>query len=216
MKSRGRVGRSSPSRRATRKATSVFHLITTPLRLRHELAHALPPALAPLLPQTDLPLPAADREHVPGKRPREAPERVGEGLAGREEGGGGPGSGGGGARVDEDGAVLRGGTEKGGESARESMVGCRPSRARARQGRRRGRAGRARTTRGREGRDRRARKQGEGQPTCEHEAMYDAGKPVLGAQATSRTQSVWRSIVSSTAHSFVSSLLARGGKQREA
>lgn len=37
--------------------------------------------------------------------------------------------------------------------------------------------------------------------------MYEAGRPVLGAQATSRTQSLWPSSVSSSAHSFVSSLI---------
>jgi len=41
--------------------------------------------------------------------------------------------------------------------------------------------------------------------------MYEAGRPVLGAQATSRTQSLWPSSVSSIAHSFVSSLREPGG-----
>lgn len=34
--------------------------------------------------------------------------------------------------------------------------------------------------------------------SCEHEAMYDVGSPMLGAHETSRTQSVCLSIVSST------------------
>lgn len=42
--------------------------------------------------------------------------------------------------------------------------------------------------------------------TCEHEAMYDVGSPMLGAHETSRTQSVCLSSVSSTAHSRSCSL----------
>ena len=92
------------------------------LSLTRHVTHALPDALEVLLPERDLAIAAGDGEDVPGERPGDAPDDVGElarGCGRRARGGGRDGRGGGVERVllpgrggrvfcpDEDGFVLR-------------------------------------------------------------------------------------------------------------